>query len=65
MLKGGGPLPTGDERNGTRSSVYALVGDIGCLIAGSTPPLPSGTPANALAAVKEDSNSKDVSVKKK
>ena len=47
MLNGGGPPPTGEERNGAgRSSI----GEIGCLIAGSIPPLPSGTPDNALAA---------------
>ena len=46
MLNGGGPPPTGEARKGAgRSSI----GDIGCLIAGSTPPLPSGTPDSALA----------------
>ena len=49
MLNGGGPPPTGDERKGVgRSSI----GDIGCLIAGSIPPLPSGTPDSALATDK-------------
>ena len=46
MLNGGGPPPTGEDRKGVgRSSI----GEIGCLIAGSIPPLPSGTPDNALA----------------
>ena len=46
ILNGGGPPPMGDARNGVgRSSI----GDTGCLIAGSIPPLPSGTPDNALA----------------
>ena len=50
MLNGGGPAPTGDERKGVgRSSI----GEIGCLIAGSIPPLPSGTPDSALATNKD------------
>lgn len=49
MLNGGGPPPTGEARKGAgRSSI----GEIGCLIAGSIPPLPSGTPDSALATNK-------------
>ena len=53
MLNGGGPPPTGEERKGAgRSSI----GESGCLIAGSIPPLPSGTPDNALATKKDDNH---------
>ena len=56
ILSGGGPLPPKDEfKKGRRLS--AVVGDTGCcLIGGSSPPRPSGTPAKAFAAVKSIDN---------
>lgn len=47
MLNGGGPPPTGEARKGVGRSSIGEIG--GCLIAGSIPPLPSGTPDSALA----------------